>query len=93
MTIITSVNILNITHNIKIFHNISAEVCKIEKTGIFNSSFFVKKVILKFISIILVLPTGKGRRDYTLVKDLNIKFLTQNLTQSVSDINSYYVCI
>ncbi len=30
MTFITSVNILNIIHNIKIFHktNISAEVCK-----------------------------------------------------------------
>jgi hypothetical protein len=38
-----------------------------EKTGNFNISFFVKKVILKFIRIMLVLPIGKGRRDYTLV--------------------------
>jgi ABC-type phosphate transport system permease subunit len=67
MTFITSVNILNITHNIKIFHKTTFQLkFAKEKTGIFNISFFVKKVILKFISIILVSPIGKGRRDYTL---------------------------
>jgi hypothetical protein len=68
MAFITSVNILNIIHNIKIFHKTTFQLkFAKEKTGIFNISFFVKKEILKLTSIILVLPIEKGRRDYTLV--------------------------
>jgi hypothetical protein len=40
MTFITSVNILNITHNIKIFHKTTFQLkFAKEKTGIFNISF------------------------------------------------------